>query len=299
MTLLCITNQMGDFRSCTIRGEHTVRCDGRRYRWNRRLADWEVAGDCTGCLGQLAKVGLLCIACYERVQHAFTEWTPEREAILGSIDRAVQRDTAGRSSGPEGYVPIPGTLLAVNEIGSYLGTFPGHLDLWVSSTRGAMDAVRFARAVSSALRTHELEEKEHKIRRTRCPECKQLTLMWTPPTEAGGQVSIKCRSCLAEVPHESFEKVTAIENPDAPVAASAEILVVAGQAVNQRGEFAETYDPQHRVEHRDLDPLTALTLAELRPMATALGVENVLRLTKPEVIAAIRAVRPKPGTVPA
>ncbi|MFF9565756.1 Rho termination factor N-terminal domain-containing protein [Leifsonia sp. NPDC014704] len=285
MTLLCITNQMDDFRSCTIRGEHKVSCDGYRYRWDERRRKWEVLGECTGCLGRLAKVGLLCIACYEKVQHAFVEWTPAREAAMGSIDRAVKRDTAGRTSGPEGYVPIPGTILAVNEISSYLGSFPGRLDLWVSSERGAMDAVRFGRAVPAALRTHELEEKQHKVRRTRCPECKQLALVWKPPAEPTAPVRVVCTACAHELPQDAFEKVAAIEKPE--TAAIDGVLVEAGQAVNRRGYFAEDYDGR-RPEHEPLDPLEALTRAELAPMAEALGVERHTGLRKPELIAAIR-----------
>ena len=285
MTLLCITNQMDDFRSCTIRGEHKVSCNGYRYRWDDRRRQWQNVGECTGCLGRLAKVGLLCIACYEKVQHAFVEWTPAREAAMGSIDRAVQRDTAGRTSGPEGYVPIPGTILAVNEINSYLGSFPGRLDLWVSTERGAKDAVRFARVVPAALRTHELEEKQHQVRRTRCPQCRQLTLVWKPPAEPGASVKVVCRSCLHELPQDAFEKVAAIENPDA--AAAGRVLVEAGQAVNRRGFFAEDYEPA-RPEHETLDPLDALTRAELAPLAEALGVVRHAGMRKAELIAAIR-----------
>lgn len=296
MTLLCITNQMDDFRSCTIRGEHKVSCDGIAYRWNPKRYQWDVAGTCTGCLPRLARVGLLCAACYERVQYAWAEWTPEREALLGSIDRAVQRDTGGRTSGPEGFVPIPGTILAVNEISSYLGTWEGNIELWVSTERGAMDAVRFARAVPAALRTHELEEKAHKIRRTRCSKCRQLTLVWKPPAEAAGHVTIVCANCGHELPQSAFEWVAAVENPDA---AAVPALVEQGQPVNRTGYFAEDYDPMNRPEHEPLEPLTALTKPQLYAFAherAGFSKEQVAvleKLTKPELIEAIRARHPK------
>ncbi|WP_349862629.1 hypothetical protein [Leifsonia sp. WHRI 6310E] len=304
MTLLCITNQMDDARSCTIFGQHTVLCDGNRYRWNERRGEWDVAGPCTGCLPRLARVGLLCAACFERVQYAFAEWTPEREAMLGSIARAVQRDTGGRTSGPEGYVPIPATILAVNEIGSYLGTFPGDIELWVTSPRGAMDAIRFARAVPEVLRTHELEEKAHKIRRTRCPECRQLTMVWTPPATPSAPVRVVCSNpeCDGELQQDSFEKVAAIEDPErTPTPA----IVEGGQPVNRTGYFAEDYDPAANPEHAPLDPLTALTRAQLYALAKddlhfkPEQMRELQKLTKSAAIAAIRAVRPKPGTVPA
>lgn len=180
MTLLCVTNQMDDWRSCTIREEHTVRC--------------EHPDTCTGCLPRLASVGLLCYACWARVEHAFAEWTPERRRLLRSIDRAVQRDTGGRTSGPEGYVPIAGTALAVDEVESYLRSFTGDARLWVSSVEGAKDAVRFAAAVPRALRTHELEERERPMRRVRCPECGELTFVRNPPAAAGAPVTVKCQN---------------------------------------------------------------------------------------------------------
>lgn len=292
MTLLCITNSMDDVRSCTIRDQHTVRCDGNVYRWNERKHRWDTIGACTGCLPRLAKVGLLCIVCWEKVEHAFAEWTPARAAMIASVSRTAQPDTAGRTSGPEGYVPIPGTRLAVEEIRSYLRSFPGRTDMWVSTENGAKDAVRFARVVPAALRTYELEEKAHKIRRTRCPECRQLTLVWTPPTHESARVRVTCKACGAEVPQESFEKLAAIEDPTRSMTP---VLIEGGQAVNRRGFFAEDFDPTTRPEHEGLDPLTALTKTELGALAAErLGkdpdeVRLLLKLTKPDLITAINA----------
>lgn len=176
--LLCITNSMDDWRSCTIREAHTVRC--------------EHPDTCTGCLPRLASVGLLCYPCWDRLEHAFAEWTPERRNLLASIDRAVQRDTGGRTSGPEGYVPIAGTALAVDEVESYLRSFTGNAQHWVSSVQGAMDAVRLSAAVPRALRTHELEERDRPMRRVRCAACGQLSFVRHPPAAAGAPVTVKC-----------------------------------------------------------------------------------------------------------
>jgi hypothetical protein len=56
---MCITNQMDDWRSCTIREEQPVRCLN--------------TNTCTGFLPRLASVGLLCYACWAHVEHAFAE----------------------------------------------------------------------------------------------------------------------------------------------------------------------------------------------------------------------------------
>jgi hypothetical protein len=199
MTLLCITNEMDDWRSCTIRDAHTVRCEN--------------PDTCTGCLPRLAQVGLLCYPCWDRVEHAFADWTTERARIMGSIDRAVQRDTGGRSSGPEGYVPIPGTRLAVDEVESYLRGDWTNARAWVSTDDGARHAIKFAGAVSRALRTHELEERPHKVRRTRCNECGQLTLVWNPPSHFRAPVRVVCSNeeCGAILDQSSFTVLAQIE----------------------------------------------------------------------------------------
>lgn len=217
MSLVCITNDMPDWRSCTVRDAHTVRCDGRRYHWIEKKRRWEDDGPCTGCLPREARVGMLCWSCWDKVEHAFADWTPDRRATLRGLVRAVQRDTEGRtSSGPEGYVPIPGTILAVDEVESYLRSCTGDARAWVSTEAGAMDAVRFAAAVPRALRTHELEEREHKIRRTRCPECRQLTLVWTPPRHEADHVRVVCSNeeCHAELNQGSFALLAEIEETD-------------------------------------------------------------------------------------
>ena len=217
MTLLCITNSMTDARSCTHKGEHTVYCDGFEYRFNpERHRDETTGRFCRGCLPLEARHGMLCAGCWERVGRAYASWTPEIELMLSTIDRAVQRDNGGIRSGPEGYVPIPGTALSIDEIRSYLRTFNGDLDLWVSAPDGAADAVRFARCVPSALRTHELEEKPHRINRTRCGKCSQLTLIWNPTLQPGDDVAIACLNpeCGIELTQDAFDVVA--EFTDAP-----------------------------------------------------------------------------------
>lgn len=64
MMHVCITNQLDDFRSCTIRGEHRTDkggCDGYQHQYSpvaRRDVVLDV--ECTGCLPQRAELGYLC-----------------------------------------------------------------------------------------------------------------------------------------------------------------------------------------------------------------------------------------------
>ena len=219
MTVVCITNEMPDFRSCTVKGEHLRICDGFEYAWNPKRQREEATGrECRGCLPREAKKGLLCWSCWDRVQHAMTEWTPWIERILLTIDRAVQSDNGGIRSDALGHINIAATRLAVDEVRSYLRSCTGTAEAWVSAEAGAMDAVRFARAASSAVRTHELEEKTHRIQRVRCPKCRHLSLAWTPPYARppfpfSPDVTVSCQnpSCGHRIDQSVFEALAKIE----------------------------------------------------------------------------------------
>lgn len=190
----CITNRMHDFRSCTYRGSHEANCDGNEYAWNEKHQREETTGrQCKGCRPREARHGLLCLPCWDQVVQALSDLPQFREKIRG-ITRAVQRDNAGIRGQSIGYVNLPGTLLALNEIWSYEKSMRGSADLWVSSEAGAMDARRFARAVSTAQRTHAVEEKAHPLRRLRCPACGQLTFAWNPPGAYLEDITVTCQN---------------------------------------------------------------------------------------------------------
>lgn len=288
MTMLCITNDIHDFRSCTIKNEHTVRCDGGEYRWNETHQRMEATGKpCRGCLPKLAQHGCLCWPCWERVQQAFADWTPFEPMIRG-VERAVQRDNGGIRGQSIGYVPIPGTVLAVEEIRSYLRSNPGNVDLWISTPEGAADAVRFARAVASAIRTHAVEEKAHKLHRLRCPDCGQLNLLWNPPSHGGGDITVTCQCGKTIREHDTTrdgqEKLAIVADIEKPPTAAATSVGITGG----RDEFAEQYDPT-RPDHADLDRLSTLTVAQLRAQLPP-ETDRLNYLRKTELIAAINAL---------
>lgn len=254
--VMCITNQMHDFRSCTHRGAHTINCDGHEYAWNEKRNREEATGRvCKGCRPREARYGQMCLNCHEHVVNAVSDWGPFSSMIRG-IDRAVQRDNGGISGQSIGYVPIPGTVLAVDEIWSYFKSMHGSVDQWVSTVTGAKDARRFARALEGAMRTHAVEEKAHQVKRTRCTACGQLSLVWNPTMMLGGNVTVKCSNpeCKHEMDQDSFDKIAAIEKPGVPTGI---------RATGGRDEFAEPYNPK-LPDHAELDPLTILTVAQLR-----------------------------------
>lgn len=217
MTMFCVTNELADeMRPCTRKGEHLTTCDGNEYLYNAKHRREETTGKtCKGCAPREAKMGMLCYPCYEKVEQAFTDWTPWFQDTIAGIDRLVQRDNGGIRSSAFGHIPLPGTMLAINEIESYLKSFPGSIEQWASTFFGAVDAIHFSRAVPAARRTHQIEEKAYRIARTRCPECKQLSLVWNPPTKQGADVTVKCQNaaCGHEINQDGYEVLQFVKTP--------------------------------------------------------------------------------------
>lgn len=201
--LACITQQLPDFHGCTTRDTH----------YGDLLAnDPDHANKCNGCLPRRANYGLVCNPCYGRIAEAIEESARWFELLEG-VDRALQKDASGATGKPGSRVPIAPVPLTAEELRSYLRTFRGTVERWVADPAGAADAVRFARAMEAAARNHPTAETPHKIRRTRCPRCELLTLVWNPPQYFGGHVSVTCRNdeCGFEADQSSFEKIAAIE----------------------------------------------------------------------------------------
>lgn len=219
--MYCITNDMPDVRSCTIRDVHQIICDGNQYRWNSKTERFETTGrQCKGCLPRESRHGLLCWGCWENVETAIDGYQ-KLTRMLAGVDRAVQRDNGGVRGQSLGYVPIASVPLMLDELESYVKGRPSNADVWVSTSAGAMNAVRFGRAFAAAMRSHPTEETAHRIRRTRCTKCRQLTLVWHPAPAFRSNVTVKCSNpdCGLEMDQTSFEAIAAIEKPEKKVAA--------------------------------------------------------------------------------
>lgn len=188
MTILCITTTgIPGIRPCTVRGVHRVTCQDHPG-WT------DNPGTCTGCLPREARVGFLCWPHHERVQAAYAAW-PNFRAALEGVDRTVKLDNAGVRTSSEGYIPLPGTLLAIDECERLLASFPSGpraFDMWISTPEGARDAVMFARAAEAAYRSHQIEEREAQLQRVRCPRCGQLTLIRQAPALELEPVRVTC-----------------------------------------------------------------------------------------------------------
>lgn len=205
MSLVCITNNMAGVRSCTVVGEHSVNCDG-----------WRGSRECRGCLPRPAEHGLLCWHCWEHLITVLNRW-PHFANIIGGIDRAVQRDSAGVRTTAEGYIPIPATRLSIDECESFLKSYTGNTDEWVSRVDGAQDAIMFTRMAEVAFRSHPIEERAHRVTRFRCIKCDNNSLLWIPPANIGDHVQVKCvtEGCDYELDQSSFEIVSELEGKKA------------------------------------------------------------------------------------
>jgi hypothetical protein len=279
MTLVCVTNDMTEIRSCTVKGEHQSNCDGFAYRWNAdRERDEYTGRECRGCLPREARHGHLCLDCFMRWESAEAGYPSLSRALLG-VDRAVQRDNGGVASSTLGYVPLSGIALMFDELESY------HRGATPNTLPGARNAVLFARAYEAAVKSYPIEERAHRIERTRCPRCNHLNLVWNPTRSEGGEVIVKCSNpeCSGEFNQsqlevETMRQVHKVETP----------LLEGGQPVHLIPEDAEPYQPS-RPEHELFDRLMLHTVAELREMARDLDIPK--NRSKRELADAIRASR--------
>jgi ribosomal protein S27E len=275
---ICITASMDDWRTCTIKGEHRIICDG--WQMNARAGGWVA---CTGCLPKEATVGRLCAACHRRVELALVQWTVEKAEVLRGLERAVAQDNGGIRSASSGHVNLPAPFLAYEEVESHLRGYPGRLDYWAATPKGAEAAVRFARAATSALNAHELEERTHIVQHVRCPDCEHLNLVWTPPTGVHSRVTVTCQNseCGTVLTQDDVEHAVLLQQ------GVTEPVVEPAGPVTLDPNDAEPFNPEY-VEHSRFDILSTRPLAELQAIGDDLEVPRVRQLRKTELITAIR-----------
>lgn len=165
---------------------------------------------CPGCFPRNADRGFLCSAHFDRVEHAYTRWGEftRLSSHLGQ-SKAVQRETGGVRTQVLGHVNLTGLFLAVDECQRLQESFDRSLEIWVSTERGASDAIQFAAAAERAYRAHEIQERPHRITRTPCPNCERV-LVWSPPAWFEAPVTIQCSGCGEKLEQDDLEE---IENP--------------------------------------------------------------------------------------
>ena len=202
-TILCVAAWPGvpSVAPCKSAGVHLETC---------------MNDDCRGCFPRQAERGFLCAAHFDRVEHALMRWDEfERRAGQLGLSKAVQRDNAGVRTRAEGHVNLTGVALAIDECETFIGrggTRGITAETWVQSELGAANAIQFAAAAERAYRSHEVEERPHRIRRVRCPECQQQ-MIWHPPAWYEGHVTVRCandecRHVLTQDEYEELEQAS-------------------------------------------------------------------------------------------
>ncbi|GAA1207332.1 hypothetical protein GCM10009587_05870 [Microbacterium maritypicum] len=166
--------------------------------------------DCRGCFPRQAERGFLCASHFDRVEHALARWSEFaiRAGRLG-LTKAVQRDNAGVRTTADGHVNLTGVYLALDECYGFLGFRRGRTaEMWVQTEAGAGDAIQFAAAAERAYRSHEVEERPHRVRRVRCPESQQQ-MIWHPPAWFEGHVTVKCSNdeCRHVLNQDEYEEL--------------------------------------------------------------------------------------------
>lgn len=204
--LVCVTNIVDGFTPCVEREKHYAVCDG--FEWRRTDAGELATGRvCPGCVPKEALQGQLCWGCWESVRKAVNDSAEYMEVISGVQCLVSVAGGGGGSSEPQ--LPLPVTALLLDELNSYLRGFHGNADQWVETVAGATDAVKFARAFRAAVKNHPIKEAPHDIKRTRCPDCEQLTLVWFPPAHQNNDVRVSCRNseCDYETDQDKFAEL--------------------------------------------------------------------------------------------
>lgn len=190
--ILCITNEhLPGIRPCTHLGQHKVTCHDHEG-WREDLRP----GTCPGCLPRKADRGYLCQGCWSRLDDAALRWPQFRRLVVETEGRAVSPEGGGRGSSPDGYTNLPLTFLMLDECDRLHRSSAGiTLDTWVHTEDGARDAIMFAHAAERAYRSLEVEKRELKLERVRCPHCDRLSLTANPTRELGGMTVVECQHC--------------------------------------------------------------------------------------------------------
>lgn len=192
MTILCITNEhLPGIRPCTHLGLHRVSCrDHEGWRGHLR------PGTCRGCRPRKAERGFLCQGCWERLDEAMLRWPQFRRLVVETDGRAVSPEGGAKGATPDGYTNLPLTFLALDECDRLRRSGLGlTLEAWVHTEAGARDAIMFTHAAQRAYRSLEVEKRELKLERVRCPHCDRLSLTANPHRQAGGSTIVECQHC--------------------------------------------------------------------------------------------------------
>ncbi|NNC10678.1 hypothetical protein HII28_02095 [Planctomonas sp. JC2975] len=197
--LECITNELEGVRSCTVKDEHRDNCQYEQ---------------CGGCLPQPSRVGLLCLRCWRRLEVTLAEWYLA-ENVIASHTTLISHDNAGVHGHQDGYVNLPMTTLAVDEVRSYLRGAPAEAEAWVSSTSGATNAVRFSICAERALRAFPIQERERPLRRMRCPNpvhgAYPPIVQWIPPQAFADPITVRCICGWEQSDQDKIDDILAIE----------------------------------------------------------------------------------------
>lgn len=229
MTLVCLTNDIPDLRSCTVHGQHQAHCNGFAWRYDRELEiDMPTHDECTGCLPRQAEHGLLCWSCWMRVTEALSK-AHDMITHLRSVDRAQQIDNGGVRADPGWVIPVPMTWRMADELIMLAGhpapgfpstadedevsaithaTLPTDAAVWVARDAGAEAALRFVVIMQTAMAAHPMEEYEHRVTNVRCHVCGMRSLVWKPPLAFEDAVRIECSTdtCPAEIDMTTYER---------------------------------------------------------------------------------------------
>lgn len=122
--VVCITADVPDLRTCTVRGEHLAHCDGFAKRWDRDTAQTVSAEDvefdesgvirkwlieCPGCMPRRAQSGRLCATHTGQIEHTFEPSRNGAPVVLDLVTHLWSTMSNGSASSERVSGSAPGS----------------------------------------------------------------------------------------------------------------------------------------------------------------------------------------------
>lgn len=223
----CVTHTLRMAKPCTVYGEHLPDCRGVALDGERAVA-------CEGCLPQPATRGMLCESCHERYAAAL-DVAVDLITHMRSVERGAAPDGPRSPTRPGSQVIVPTSWLTADDTWAALHELAFRCDTsdrladrtggttaygfgsrdTIEHVRGRVElaldiadtgdtndlhvaqlAVRFYRAVQTAMAAFPLEEHSRPLGYIACPEhrggCGHMTLERRPPLQYLDPLVYRC-----------------------------------------------------------------------------------------------------------
>lgn len=231
MTLICVSNDVSDLRSCTFRDQHLANCTGLRMRGDGSSVE------CKGCEPRPAHAGLLCWSHWVKAEAALDQ-AVDAITHLRSVERGPQDQSGVRAGSSGSKVIIPESWQEADNLWEALCAVvvgyatdwhlpePGvldrrrvtHLDTFASidevrddtrelidfvknrihvasKQQGAANLIRFVNTLQTADARFPRIDMSRPLAYIRCEACQQYAIYQHPPLHYADAITAACTNC--------------------------------------------------------------------------------------------------------